>query len=246
ATILMKHPEPGSALVYDLRFDPTPFLAMSVEELAKAWRYTRDPEAVRLPVKALKYNRCPAIAPLGVIKDDTTWQRLGLTMEAVAKHRKILQAGLPGFAEKMRQVLALFDAERVKSQATLVDNQLTVDSRLYDGFVGDGDKQTMRALHAAQPEELSTFATEFKDERLKNLVPLYVARNYPAQLSDQDRVVWEKFCRTKVFGDGQAGPLADYFKRLGELAEIVSSDEKRYLLEELQLYGQSLVPSDID
>src|SRR6202042_345135 len=51
AVSLTEHPQGQAALVYDLRHDPAPFLAMSAEQLAEAWKFTRDPEAVRLPVK---------------------------------------------------------------------------------------------------------------------------------------------------------------------------------------------------
>jgi exodeoxyribonuclease-1 len=40
---LTEHPENQGALVYDLRQDPTPFLKMSVDDLASAWRYNKDP-----------------------------------------------------------------------------------------------------------------------------------------------------------------------------------------------------------
>ena len=57
--LLSKHPNGRDALVYDLRFDPTPFAKMSVDELAEAWRFTKDPDAVRLPVKTLKVQPLP-------------------------------------------------------------------------------------------------------------------------------------------------------------------------------------------
>ncbi|MEK7059749.1 MAG: exodeoxyribonuclease I, partial [Patescibacteria group bacterium] len=76
AVKLAEHPQAGSTLVYDLRQDPSVFLDMSVDQLVEAWRFTRDPDALRLPIKTLKHNRCPAIAPLGVVKDKTTEERI--------------------------------------------------------------------------------------------------------------------------------------------------------------------------
>lgn len=247
-TMLTEHPETqGAALVYDLRHDPTTFLKMTVAELLQAWRYTKDLDALRLPVKTLKYNRCPAVAPLGVAADKSTQKRLGLTLEIVSKHLGILRQHKHAFTEKLLKALTQLDAEQTKRQTTLVDNQLTVDSRLYDGFVPAPDKQTMRAVRVALPAELDdSLASTFKDERLKSLVPLYKARNYPATLGAEERLAWDGFCRQQLFEGGQSSRLAKYFKRLEELSAGKLSTNQTYLLEELQLYGQSIMPTELD
>ena len=241
---LIDHPQ-GGALVYNLRDDPTPFLTMSVDEIVAAWRFTKDPEAVRLPVKTMKYNRAPAVAPLGVIKDVETQERIGLTLETIKKHLAILKQGQTAFADKILQAVAQLDAEREQAQTSLVDNQLTVDARLYEGFVSDSDKQAMRVVRAAQPAELSDFASNFRDERLKSLLPLYKARNYPSSLEPEEQAAWEAFCRQQLFEGGPTSRLAKYFARLSELAEGKLTGEQQYLLEELQLYGQSIIPADV-
>jgi exodeoxyribonuclease-1 len=242
--LLAKHPQQDAALVYDLRHDPTPFLKMDVDKLVEAWKFTKDPDALRLPVKTLKYNRCPAVAPLGVMKDKATQERLGLTLETVTRHLNILKKHQAAFAEKMSQAVARLDAEREKAQTALVDNQLTVDGRLYEKFFDAQDKQAMRVVRAAQPEELSQLAGSMRDDRLKSLLSLYKARNYPASLDNEERIVWDSFCRQQVFDGGQNSRLVKYFDRLGELAEGKLTGGQKYLLEELQLYGQSIVPAD--
>ncbi len=230
-------------LVYDLRHDPTPFLAMSVDELVNAWQYSKDPEAIRLPVKTLKHNHCPAVAPLGVIKAAAVQERLGLTLDMVAKHRDILKPRQQEFIQKLSQAVARMDADR--EQMSLVDNPLTVDERLYEGFFGPGNKQAMRAVRSATGAELTESAFKFTDERLRSLLPLYKARNYPQSLTSEERAAWDAFCHQQVFEGGQSSRLAKYFKRLSELAaDDKLADDKKYLLEELQLYGQSIVPAD--
>jgi exodeoxyribonuclease-1 len=63
AILLGRHADRDYALVYDLRAEPAQFLDMTVDELIEVWKYNKDPEALRLPVKTLKYNRCPAVVP---------------------------------------------------------------------------------------------------------------------------------------------------------------------------------------
>jgi exodeoxyribonuclease-1 len=243
AVLLTKRPR-DEALVYDLRFDPLPFAEMSVDQLAEAWRFTRDPEAVRLPVKTIKYNRCPAVAPLGVMKDQASQQRLALDMATVEKHFENFKRCRDRLAEKMLEVVARRDAEREKAQVGLIDNQLTADDRLYEGFVGDGDRTLMRALRVAKPAELTAFAEELKDERLKSLLPLYKARNYPSALTSEERVQWDEFCHKKLLSGGKDSRLAAYFSRLEALSAGKVADKQKYLLEELRLYGESIVPAD--
>jgi exodeoxyribonuclease-1 len=241
---LGKNPNQRDEVVYDLRHDPTPFLSMSVDELAQAWKWTKDPALLRLPVKTMKTNHCPAVAPLGVLKDPDSQTRIDLTLESVSKNLGILRAHQQEFTDKVMQVIKRSDVER--EQTYLIDNPLTVDERLYDGgFFSNDDKQTMRAVRSARGDELDLALFNFSDDRLESLLPLYKARNYPQSLTSEERVEWDAFCHRQVFEGGQSSKLAKFFARLAELAaDEKLSDEKKYLLEELQLYGQSVVPAD--
>jgi exodeoxyribonuclease-1 len=243
-TRLADHPRDNAALVYDLRVDPTPFLAMGVDELTDAWRFTRDEGAIRLPVKTLKYNRCPAVAPLGVIKDKGTQTRLSLSLSDVQKHLGLLKKRKGEFADNILLALQRLEEERTAAQADLVDNQLTVDERLYDGFISDADKSCSRALRAADPSELSALGSGFHDSRLQNLLPLYKARNYPKSLDSDERTAWDSFCQQKLLGGGPTSTAARYFNRLQELTQDKPSKQQQYLLEELRLYGESILPVD--
>jgi exodeoxyribonuclease-1 len=245
SVLLGRHAEQDYALVYDLRHDPAPFLKMSVEEIIEAWKFTRDPEAVRLPVKTLKYNRCPAVVP-GVVKDEATLERLQLSREAISRNLRLLSQNGPAFVEKLFAAVKLMDESREKDQLSLVDDQLNVDERLYEGFIDNSDKVTMRAVRAAKPEELAGLAADFRDERLKSLLPLYKARNYPRSLDSDERAAWDEFCQQKLLSGGNDSRLAKYFARLEELGKTQLKDEQKYLLEELQLYGQSIVPYAAD
>ncbi len=242
AVLLTKHPKQESAIVYDLRHDPTPYMAMSVDELVTAWQYNVDPEAVRLPVKTLKYNRCPAVAPLGVIKDEITQERLGLSITTVMKHLQLLKRGHEQFAIKLLAAQERLDLDREQSGEG--SSSLSVDERLYEKFYDTNDKQAMKAVRAVSPDELNDERFKFHDERLVSLLPLYKARNYPQSLSSEERAEYDGFCHRQVFDGGQQSKLSVYFNRLSELAKTDITDQQKYLLEELQLYGQSIVPAD--
>lgn len=247
AVLLAKHTNQDALLVYDLRQDPTPFLKMSLDQLEEAWKYTKDPEAVRLPVKTIKYNRAPAVAPLGVIKDEVTQKRIDLTLNTINRHLEILRPEQQAFAEKLKQVITRLDEKRASERANLIDSALTVDSRLYENFINDSDKQAMQSVRSTKPENLgSALINRFSDDRLKALLPLYKARNYPNSLTSEERQAWDELCHQQLFVGGDESKLAKYFARLGELSKGSLTKQQTYLLEELQLYGQSLVPAELD
>jgi exodeoxyribonuclease-1 len=244
AVLLTPHNKQDSALVYDLRHDPVKYLDMSVEELADCWRWKQDSTEPRLPVKNLKYNRCPAVAPLGVIKDSETWDRLGLSLETVQQHWNTLRKHQTEFARKVHAALDSLDAEREAPQTTLMDDELTVDGRLYENFFDRHDKELMRVVRGAEPAALSSLNLDFHDDRLNSLLPLYKARNYPASLGSEERALWDNFIQKRLFGGGKDSRVSKYFERLKTLADSASTDAQRYLLEELRLYGESVVPAE--
>lgn len=242
--LLSKHPEQDAALVYDLRYDPTPFIKMEVEDLVEAWRFTKDPDAVHLPVKTLKYNRCPAVAPLGVINDASSQKRIDLNLGTLSRNLETIKNHQVQFSNKIALAIKQLDAERQKAQVELVESQQTVDERLYDGFINASDKNTMSAIRAANPQEFAQLCDNFMDDRLKSMIPLYKARNFPKSLSEEERQAWDEYCQLKLFSGGSQSRISKYFVRLAELNTEKLTDEKRYLLEELKLYGEAIVPAD--
>jgi exodeoxyribonuclease I len=238
---IAKHPKRQGVLVFDLRHDPTPFASMSPVELAEAWKWKRDDPTPRLPIKTLQYNRCPAVAPLQVL-DEKSAKRLQLSKDVMKENLQKLKS--IDLVPKVLEALELLDKQQ---QTSFLQDELEVDARLYDNFIGDADKTNCRVVRAADSDELSNLSLEFKDDRLEALLPLYKARNYPKSLSDEERVAWEKFKERKLLGGKQNSRLARFFNRLAELAarnDLSSKDQ--YLLEELQLYGQSIVPAELD
>jgi exodeoxyribonuclease-1 len=189
----------------------------------------------------MQYNRCPAIAPLGVL-DEKSAKRLKLSMKTIEENLKKLKS-----VNLVPNVLEALDILDKQQQTSFLQDELDVDARLYDNFIGDADKTNCRVVRAADANELANLNLEFKDDRLEALLPLYKARNFPKAMSDEERLSWEQFRQRKLLGGKQNSRLARFFNRLGELAKRTNlSAEDQYLLEELQLYGQSIVPVEVD
>ncbi len=243
-TMLTENSRGDGALVYDLRHDPTPFLSMSAAELVEAWVWQkpedRDPSKPRLPIKTLKYNRCPAVAPLAVLDDDSQ-KHIKIDMQLIDKNKAILDQS-DGWVETVLEALDIMDG---RQQQTFAGLEKTVDEQIYDGFMGDGDTKVMEQIRNADPSELSSYIAKCTDKRLRELLPLYKARNFPRKLTDDERQAWEAHKTRQLFSGGEKSKLARYFARIEELSKRPNlTPEQQYLLEDLNLYGQSVMPTD--
>lgn len=238
--LLVQHPSLGdAAMVFDLRYDPAAFVDLSPKELADAMKRRSDEEGPRLPVKTLKYNRCPAVAPITVL-DEKSKTRLTLNMEQIEKNYKTLIINRDKLASKLNEALEMLDKYQ---QAKFAEDNLDADSRLYEGFFNDSDKTKMSLVRATDQSELTNFDIVFSDGRLQALLPLYKARNFPKSLNDNDQKLWEQFKERRLMGGGADSKAVRYFKRLDELLSSSSLTAKnRYLIEELKLYGESILP----
>lgn len=225
-------PAPNSnVLVYDLRYDPTPFMALSEKELADkvfaSWEERKQEDFVRLPVKQLQYNRCPAVAPLGVLAQGDGWAKVGIDEATVAKHAKLLLAN-PDFAERLRSVF-----ERKREYAPSVDPE----AQLYDGFLNDRDRLRVETVRNANERELADYHPEFADERLAPLLLHYKARNYPKTMSESELQAWEEWRASRL-----QRQLPSFMKSLGRL-NATADDSKQFMLQELQLWAESILPT---
>ena len=230
---IAKHPKVAASLVYDLRVDPEPYLRMTAEELVETWKYKKDSTEPRLPVKTLRYNRCPAVAPLGVLDADSQ-KRLSIDLTIIEVNRKKVLAD-KAFVTTLFKALEIMDKQQ---QTRLLGDTGDVDGQLYDGFFSDKDRRMMEKVRTSAPEDINSSTFAFDDDRLKNLLVLYKARNYPKKLSDDERTTWENFRAAKL-----QKQLPGYMQRLQELAATKLTDDKQYLLEELKLYAESIMPA---
>ena len=217
--------KPGSVLVYDLRYDPTQFLSAGPRQLASvvfADRDTRRTEGfIALPVKELAYNRCPAVAPVGVM-DEAAQERLAIDMAQIQKHLGIL-ASNPTFGAAVREA---FEMREPYAPSTDVEHQL------YDGFMSDKDKGRCATVRAASADELADFHPQFVDERLPELLFRYKARQFPASLSEDEHTKWEAYKTQKI-----QARLPKYFEDLQRLSQY---SKDTYLIEELRLWAESI------
>lgn len=222
----------GNVLVYDLRHDPTPFLALPQKELEKilfaSWDDRQKEGFQALPVKELQYNRAPAVAPLSVLFQEEGWQKINLREEVIQNHKAIL-LGAPTFAENIR---SLFESRPEFPKA------IDPEAQLYDGFVTDADIPQVIAVRGADADRLADLHPSFIDERLDPLLLHYKARNFPKSLAEDEVPQWETWRAQRLMRQ-----LPSFTKRLQELS-ATADESKQFILQEVHLWAESILPTD--
>lgn len=222
----------GLVQVYDLRVDPKKFLNLPIEELTKLWEY--DPEKPRpiLPVKTVRLNRCPAIAPISVLDKDSK-KRINLNIDEVNTNLKVLLENKDKFSEKLKQVTKALDKkqdERFKKQPRIP----YPDERLYEKFIPSSDSNLFPKARLAA--KAASKSPSFEDKRLNELFSLYKARNYPKILSANELKTWQEYVANKLFV-GEESNYVCIQNRINELKlENQTDKNKAKLLEELEAY----------
>ena len=202
----------GNVLVFDLRQNLDELLAQEEPKYFPT-------------VKELKYNHCPAVAPLGVLEQGNGWQKIKLDKTQIEQNLKSLLAH-PDFAERMRT-----ENENREEFPPAVDPE----SALYDGFLDDSDRTRCAAVRRATINELADFHPDFHDPRLPDLLLHYKARNFAETLSESEHAEWEQYRMERIKARQNS-----YIKAIQEIAASPNVDS--YVLEELQLWYQSLLP----
>lgn len=233
AVMVAEKPDKSGALMYDLRIDPDEFEDLSPAELAKRWKAWGE-DVPYFPVKELRYNRCPAVAPLSSL-DDSAAKRLQIHQDIAQNHLMKLRKA-DGFGGRLLKAL---DIMWPKQQPELVVDEQKVDGQLYDGFFSDTDKTKTSVIRAASASELAELKIEFEDGRLQTLLPLYKARNFAQSLAPDEKKAWENFRRQKLEGD-----IGRFYQQLDELAKTPGMDlQKQALLKDLRDYAASITPA---
>jgi exodeoxyribonuclease-1 len=222
----------GNVVVYDLRHDPTPFLKMTARQLTDnfytKWEDRQKEGFVALPVKELQYNRAPAVAPLGVLEQSDGWERIQLDQSTITKHRDILLSA-PDFAENIRTI---FESKKDFKKSP------DPEAQLYDGFLNERDGLRVEKVHTLSESELADYHPEFDDERLPELLLHYKARNFSKSLAQDEMEAWEAWRAAHL-----QQQVPRFVVSLQKLAKT-SDESKQFILQELQLWAESILPLD--
>ncbi|HET8899413.1 MAG TPA: exodeoxyribonuclease I [Rhodanobacteraceae bacterium] len=237
---LAMHPaNANEVIVYDLASDPTELLALDPDAIAERLftpRADLPADVERIPLRTVRLNYAPALAPLSVLRGVDT-NRIGLDPEQNLRHAARLRATL-GLAEKVRRVYGLNGARQAAADPELA---------LYDGFLPNADKPLLDSVRATPAAQLAQIALPFKDPRYPELLFRYRARNWPNSLSAEESARWLDFRRQRLEHDTPLTTLTlpAYFAEIERLrTERTGADLA--LLDQLEAWGRQLAVDIMD
>ena len=236
---LADHPtNKNLVIVYDLREDPTELISATPEQIRERVFTSQAQlgETKRFPLKSVQLNKCPVLAPANMLSTLSAERlaELELNGETLRTNLALLRKA-PGLAARIAEA---FDQPH---EGDLTDP----DEQLYaGGFISPADRSELNRVLQTPPEALAEETFNFKDERLQELVFRYRARNYPGTLNSDESERWEIFRSNRLINPKKGWrSLEAYGKELQHLASNPAiSEAEMLILEELHLFGESLVP----
>jgi exodeoxyribonuclease-1 len=173
------------------------------------------------------------------VVDDDSQKRLSIDMTQINKNLQVLRS-IVDWPEKLLEALKLLDGEQ---QERFSAEGRNVDALLYDGFMNDQDAKVMAKIRTAHPDQLESYIEQAHDNRIKQLLPLYKARNFPRKLTTLERADWEAH-KAKRLSQSRLTKYFESIERLQKNSDL--TEAQKSILEDLVLYGQSIMPTDLE
>lgn len=228
---ICRHPtNSNSIVVADLSQDVEPLLRLSEEQIReRLFTPGRIPD--RPPLKEIKVNRCPFVAGIEVL-DEESWSRIGTRQRDVEKRLRRLKQ--PGLAQKIMRVFA----------GRAADSYADPDAALYEAFLQDADRSRCGSFLDAVREG-GWCEMDFSDKRLHPLTERLKARSFPERMSDEERLAWRDFVAEKLNAvDVPWLALPAYFENIehsrAEFEAQPASGAAIRILDALSEHGRSL------
>ncbi|OZC34663.1 exodeoxyribonuclease I [Marinobacter vinifirmus] len=230
----------NQVIVYDLREDPSELINASPEQIRERV-FTSQAElgegVSRFPLKGVQVNKCPVLAPANMLST-LSKERLA-ELELDGDVLRVNLAKLRNAPDLSARIAQAFDRQFDGSDLTDPDEQLYAG-----GFISNTDREKLNWLISEPVETLGEQEVRFEDERLPEMLFRYRARNYPATLDGEEMERWEQFRSQRLMSPKKGWrSLEAYGLELQKLAaDPELSERNRQILEDLHLYGESIIP----
>jgi|TARA_R100000049_G_C1951076_1_gene98956 exodeoxyribonuclease-1 len=238
---LADHPtNKNQVIVYDLREDPSELINASPEQIRERV-FTSQAElgegVSRFPLKGVQVNKCPVLAPANMLSTLSKERLAELELDGDVLRTNL--AKLRNAPDLPARIAQAFDHQFDGSDLTDPDEQLYAG-----GFISNTDREKLNWLISEPVETLGEQEVRFEDERLPEMLFRYRARNYPSTLDGEEMERWEQFRSQRLMSPGKGWrSLEAYGLELQELAaDPELSERNRQIVEDLHLYGESIIP----
>ena len=230
---LLMHPSnKNSVICYDLTKPNSNLASLTIEDIQQRIFTRQDdlPEGInRLPIKEVHFNKCPAIAPLGVLNKECQ-KRLNIDLDSCLKYSRELCKDIKSISNKINDVYKQHKFESVSNP----------DHALYSGgFFSSADKNEMESIRKSDFGSLKDMKFQFKDHRLETMLFRYRARNAFDTLSDQEKSEWLEYRDSIILGNEGHFNLSMFDHVISEIKE--NGNYNADVLDKVEEYTKNLV-----
>lgn len=222
---MTRHPSNANAIVVaDLGEDIECLLNWSEDEIRNKLFVPKG--ETRVPLREVKVNRSPFIAPFEVLTDENI-EKLSLSKKVIKERWRRLNQ--PALSQKVRRAFV----------QNAMPQEKDAEAALYGAFIQEEDKARSNHLYA----ELAKgrwVDMDYRDARLPTLAGRMKARSFPELLSPLEADAWREYVAERLLGDGDWLNLSGFNQRLDELGDASLGADKQAVLSELRQYGVGL------
>ena len=220
--------EPSSALVYDLRQDPSDLLNLSPDQIAENWRYDKDQKKYLLPLKTIKLNRCPALAPISTLNKEAQ-ERLQINKNEHLLNLTKLNEYKEELLPKILKAKTILDQNQDKNPKPRLINE-----NLYGGFGSIADNRKKVLINQNPFKEVN-----FSNQSLNDLYALFLAYNFKDKLNAQQKLIWKNHIKQKLFT--KTSDLSPYDSFLASIKEKEENNQNPKLIKDLKKYAKLIL-----
>lgn len=228
APIAMHPVNRNAVIVADLGADHERLIGLDEQTLAQSLFQTTAErgDEPRLPLQQLALNKLPAVAPIGVLREEDRI-RLGIDLEAAMARLETLRR-TPGLSDRVRGAYG----------AAGRPAQEDVDAALYAGFLPEDDRQRLNELADATAHEL-LHAPQLSDERARELLFRHLARRHPESLDESAKARWQAHLQDRLAHGRKGLDSLDLARK--RLTELASAGADPAILADLESWLQHCV-----
>ncbi len=232
---LIAHPtNKNSAICLDLTKPLVDLNTLTADEISTRIFTKQDelPEDVqRVAIKEVHYNKCPAVAPIGVLNEQSQ-RRLNINLQNCLDNAEIIKSNIASIRGKLISVFQARNFEPISDP----------DRALYSGgFFQTNDKNLMQQIRKSDFQSLATSEFPFQDNRLAEMLFRYRARNALHSLNSQELIKWNNYRQANFFDPDAKATLRfpDLIEKLSILRQDKNNDSK--ILDQVEAYAKDLV-----
>lgn len=221
------HPtQRNDVIVWDCRYDPSELETLPAEEI---WRRAFAPASLRqegetrLPLCRLKLNQSPFVCADLRVLNARVCSRFGIDVGQVLENARKLARIQPLIQGTVAEAMKDPRGERPAAD--------DLDAALYEGFMGDVDRDIARAIAKLSPQELAEQVRDgrigFDDPRFAELLFRMRAHSWPETLDADESARFRQHARDMVSGKYRdRTSMAAYFEEIDRLADENARDEE--------------------